>query len=217
MKWDESKHPRDKYGKFAKYNKLSTEELARILTVHIYEGNKSIPVTPITEEAIAKVKPLNIPGYSAEEREFISEECKKLLEYARDHNEHNEVAFVYRDGLKNKTIVRGSDDAINFEYALNSGNTLLIIHNHPRNHTFSLDDLNTFARSENIKTMIVVKNNGSLEAITKHPDFDPKLFGLKLDRNKSKRHKTGSLYELERAIHDTLSKGAGGIIWRQSE
>ena len=82
---------------------------------------------------------------------------------------------------------------------------------HPR------DEDGKFAKTENIKTMIVVKNNGSLEAITKHNHFDSKMFGLKFDRNKSKRHKTGSLYELEKAIHDTLSKGAGGIIWRKSE
>lgn len=219
MKWDESKHPRDKDGKFKsirEYVKWTIEDLKQVAREQLSERAKSVEVTPITDEAIAKVPVVYIPGYTEEECKFIAEQNKELLRYARDNNSHNEVAFVFREGFKDKLILKGKSDNIDFGYALQGkGEGIVILHNHPRNHTFSFDDLFTFARADGVKTMSLVKNNGTVEIITKHAGFDSNRFITQLSRNFKKYNKTHTVKEQEKAVIATLSKGDGGVIWKE--
>ena len=72
MKWDESKHPRDNHGRFTNgfgeiivgQGKVS-EEFENLLSQSIrvdslYSEDKSVPVTIITDEAIASIVSLKI-------------------------------------------------------------------------------------------------------------------------------------------------------------
>ena len=139
MQWDESKHPRDRQGKFttADYKAMSIDELKDESTVQLSENAKYVEVTPITDDAINNVPVVDIPGYTKEECEYIAEQHKELLRYARDKNLHNEVAFVYREGFKNRLVLKGESDTIDFNYVMQGkGNGIVILHNHPRNHTF---------------------------------------------------------------------------------
>ena len=61
--------------------------------------------------------------------------------------------------------------------------------------------------------MTIVKNNGSVEAITKTEKFNGPQFANELTRNLKKNKKMGTLHETEKAILETLSKSAGGVQW----
>ncbi len=55
------------------------------------------------------------------------------------------------------------------------GNKMFVMHNHPRNSSFSIDDLTFLFGNKDIKTMSIVKNNGEIEILTKLPKINDKL------------------------------------------
>ena len=68
----------------------------------IRENNNTKPITEITDKAIESVPKVNIYGYTDEQCAMIQKQHKELLEYARDNNSGNEVAFVFDGDLQNR-------------------------------------------------------------------------------------------------------------------
>lgn len=132
----------------------------------IKENNKSKPVTEITDKAIESVPKVNISGYTDEQCAIIQNQHKELLKYSRKNNNNNEVAFVFDSSLSNRREYTGSDDIIDFGSDL-SGNDLVLLHNHPRNSSYSFNDIVEFFGNDSIKTITIVKNNGKVETLTK--------------------------------------------------
>ena len=178
--------------------------------------NSKKPITPITDENIAKVTNVSISGYTDEQCQFIQEQHKELLRYSRDNNQNKEVAFVFNGELKNRKEFKGEDDKIDFGNAL-YGKNLVVLHNHPRNSSYSLNDMIEFVGNDGIKTLTIVKNNGRVETLTKIGTFDKNSLLTELGRSVKKNVKTKSDSEYNKVIKKFLTdKTQGGIFQWQS-
>lgn len=187
------------------------------ITSGVASGGSKSPITPITDKTINSVKNVKISGFSDEQNAYIQEQHKELLRYARDNNNSNEVAFVFRKGLTNKTVFTGNDDVIDFGNGLNGkGDGLFIMHNHPRNSSFSNIDILFFKDCDAVKTMTVIKNNGNIEYLVKSSEYDAVRFRLEYDRLKSKIIKNGTNAEYEKFIETLLRKSKSGIEWSEN-
>lgn len=186
----------------------------------IKESSKPKPITEITDKAIESVPKVNISGYTDEQCATIQKQHKELLEYSRKHNENKEVAFVFDSSLSNRKEYSGSDDVIDFGSDL-SGKDLVLLHNHPRNSSYSFNDIVEFIGNDSIKTITIVKNNGKVETLTKVNSYN-KLELLKslgrIDNDiKKKAPKKGefrdSLYRKETAKFLNNHQLGGLIEW----
>lgn len=138
----------------------------------IIRENSKKPITPITDRAIESIPKVSIDGFSDEMNEFVKNQHQELLRYAKNNNGSNEVAFVFRKGLEDKTVYIGSEDNTFFGSDLyTKGQDVFVMHNHPRNSSFSKSDVQTFIGSDNIKYVSIVKNNGNVEVLTKTSAF----------------------------------------------
>lgn len=175
------------------------------------ESKKSI--TPITDKAINRVPKVNIDGYSEEQRVEIQKQHKELLKFSKEQNNNKEVAFVFRDGLVDYKSFTGSDEKIDFgTYLETKGKNLTILHNHPRNSSYSMNDLDVFA-NKNVRTITIVKNNGTVEYLTKTDDFDNNRFALECNRLYKKIVVKETDEEKDRFVKTLLNKSKAGVIW----
>lgn len=187
----------------------------RFVGLRIREEDTDTPITPITEEAINRVQYIDIPGYTKEQCQYIVEQHKELLRYARDNNNNGEVAFVFRQGLGNKTIAIGTDGEVDISLAIDGkGTNIVLMHNHPRNSGFSSKDIIAFMEND-ISIMSIVKNNGKIEIVSKTKDFDFAKCKIELKREFSvfgKKDKYSSK-ECKTAIERFLSKNLRYVRW----
>ena len=163
------------------------------------------PITEIVDSAIERVPLVRISGYSDEQCATIQQQHRELLKFARDNNDSNEVAFVFNSSLQEKKEFKGSDDTIDFGGAL-YGSDLFIMHNHPRNSSYSLNDITEFLGNQSIKTLTIVKNNGKVETLTKLSVIDRKSSFRELERIIKKKVKTGSKAEYDKVVKEYLTK-----------
>lgn len=178
------------------------------------ESKKSI--TPITDKAIERVPKVDIDGYSEEQRGEIQKQHKELLKFSKEHNQNKEVAFVFREDLTDKTPLLGADDHLDFGTSLSGkGNNLMILHNHPRNSSFSDVDISLFKNLKSLKTLTIVKNNGDVEFITKGDNFNDEVFKLEYNRLKKKMVKNNTDAEYDKFISKLLNKTKSGVIWSE--
>jgi hypothetical protein len=95
-----------------------------------------------------------------------------LLRYSRDNNENKEVAFVLDKELTNRAEFKGSEDKLDFGTSLRGkGAELFVMHNHPRNSSFSDTDVAFLLKNDNIKTLSIAKNNGNVEILAKSDNY----------------------------------------------
>lgn len=178
------------------------------------ESKKSI--TPITDKAIERVPKVDIDGYSEEQRVEIQKQHKELLKFSKEHNQNKEVAFAFREDLTDKTPLLGADDHLDFGTSLSGkGNNLMILHNHPRNSSFSDVDISLFKNLKSLKTLTIVKNNGDVEFITKGDNFNDEVFKLEYNRLKKKMVKNNTDAEYDKFISKLLNKTKSGVIWSE--
>ena len=180
----------------------------------IRESIKPNPITEITDKAIESVPKVNIYGYTDEQCAMIQKQHKELLEYSRKNNENKEVAFVFDSSLESRKEFMGSDDKIDFGRSL-YGSDITVLHNHPRNSSYSVTDIIFFGDNSNVKTLTIVKNNGKVEYLTKSEEFDPSVFKLEYDRLYRKIVKTGTDSEKNKFVKTLLNKSKSGVIWSE--
>ena len=112
--------------------------------------------------------------------------------------------------------IEGSDDKLELGASLlGKGKDLVVLHNHPRNSSFSVTDLMLFKNCNDIKTLTIVKNNGDVEYITKSKDFDVNILKLEFDRLYRKTVLTNSDAEKDKFIKNILTKTKSGVIWSE--
>lgn len=178
------------------------------------ESKKSI--THITDKAINRVPKVNINGYTDEQCNEIQKQHKELLRFSKEHNQNKEAAFVFREDLTDKTPLLGADDHLDFGTSLSGkGNNLMILHNHPRNSSFSDVDVSLFKNLKSLKTLTIVKNNGDVEFITKGDNFNDEVFKLEYNRLKKKMVKNNTDAEYDKFISKLLNKTKSGVIWSE--
>lgn len=177
----------------------------------IIEENSKKSITPITDNCVERVPNVKIQGYSDEQCKIIQNQHKELLKYSRDNNENKEVAFVFDNKLKNRKEFKGSDDRLDFGSAL-YGKDLFVMHNHPRNGSYSLNDIVEFVGNDCIKTLTIVKNNGNTESLTKLANLDKLLMLKELKRLEKNNVKTGSDSEYRKIVDKFLNKYVRGDV-----
>lgn len=170
------------------------------------------PITKITDKAIENVPKVKIDGYTDEQCDLIQQQHKELLKYSRDNNDGKEVAFVMDNSISSRKEFFGSDDKLDFGSEL-YGKDLLVMHNHPRNSSYSITDLIFFRNSTNVKTLTIVKNSGNVEFITKTSEFNGDKYKLEYDRLYKKIVLTGTESEKDKFVRTFLRKTKSGVIW----
>lgn len=197
-------------------NKITTENVAKLVDSGIIKEESKKPIMPITDRAIERVPKVDIDGYTEEQCIEIQKQHKELLKFSKEHNENREVAFVFRESLTDKIPLFGDDDYLDFGTSLSGkGDNLTILHNHPRNSSFSDVDISLFKNLKSLKTLTIVKNNGDVEFITKGDNFNDELFKLEYNRLKKKIIKNNTDAEYDKFINKLLSKTKAGVIWSE--
>ena len=177
----------------------------------IEESNKKA-ITPITDSSIERVPNVKISGYTDEQCSIIQQQHKELLRYSRDNNEGKEVAFVFDSELNNRKEFKGSDDKLDFGSAL-YGKELFVMHNHPRNSSYSDRDIQFIIGNDNVKTLSIIKNNGNIETLTKSDIYDKGRALVELKRCYKKYVKHGTDEEINKAVNSFLKDNKGLFEW----
>lgn len=176
------------------------------------QGSKNI--VAITDNAIDNVPKVSITGFSDEQNAFVQQQHKELLKYAKDNNDNKEVAFVFRSNLSDRTEYIGTGDSLDFGNALfGKGDNLFVMHNHPSNSSYSNTDIAFFLQNDAVKTFTIVKNDGSVEILSKLNDYDKLKAKNEFKRQYKKYVKQGTDQEISEAVKQFLMKGKGGFEW----
>ena len=199
-------------------NKITAESVAKSGKSGIIKEKSKKPITPITDKAISRIPKVDIEGYTEEQCLEIQKQHKELLKFSKEQNENKEVAFVLKNDVSKMITepIKGTDEKIDFGSAL-QGKDLFVMHNHPRNSSYSLNDIIEFIKNDSIKTFTIVKNDGNIEVLTKLKGYDRLSLLTELQRMRKKRIKTGSDSEYRKVIDKFLSKHQeGGLFeWKK--
>jgi len=182
----------------------------------IIEETSKKPITPITDSSIKRVPKVEISGYTDEQCEAIQKQHKELLEYSRQNNDNKEVAFVFNNDLTNRREFTGADDRLDFGTSL-YGKDLFVMHNHPRNSSYSDTDIAFLLGSDNIKSLSIVKNNGFVEILTKTSKFNKDALITDFKRQYKKIVKTGSDAEIDKAVRKFIVNNKEGLEWKENQ
>lgn len=199
-------------------NKITAENVAKSGKSGIIKEKSKKPITPITDKAISRIPKVDIEGYTEEQCLKIQKRHKELLKFSKEQNDNKEVAFVLKNDVSKMITepIKGTDEKIDFGSAL-QGKDLFVMHNHPRNSSYSLNDIIEFIKNDSIKTFTIVKNDGNIEVLTKLKGYDRLSLLTELQRMGKKRIKTGSDSEYRKVIDKFLSKHQeGGLFeWKK--
>lgn len=199
-------------------NRITAESVAKSGKSGIIKEKSKKPITPITDKAISRIPKVDIEGYTEEQCLEIQKQHKELLKFSKEQNENKEVAFVLKNDVSKMITepIKGTDEKIDFGSAL-QGKDLFVMHNHPRNSSYSLNDIIEFIKNDSIKTFTIVKNDGNIEVLTKLKGYDRLSLLTELQRMGKKRIKTGSDSEYRKVIDKFLSKHQeGGLFeWKK--
>lgn len=199
-------------------NKITAESVAKSGKSGIIKEKSKKPITPITDKAISCIPKVDIEGYTEEQCLEIQKQHKELLKFSKEQNDNKEVAFVLKNDVSKMITepIKGTDEKIDFGSAL-QGKDLFVMHNHPRNSSYSLNDIIEFIKNDSIKTFTIVKNDGNIEVLTKLKGYDRLSLLTELQRMEKKRIKTGSDSEYRKVIDKFLSKHQeGGLFeWKK--
>lgn len=194
------------------YKKKSVETVEKSAESGIIKEKSSKAITPIADKAIERVPNVSISGYTDEQSSFIQQQHKELLNYARSKNSSNEVAFVFSSDFSIRKEFLGSDDRISFSSS-GLGMNIVVLHNHPRNSSYSLNDVIEFVSNSSIKTLSIVKNNGLVETLTKLQTVDKEKLLLELNRLIKKKVKNGLNSEYDKVVREFLTKKSEGGVF----
>lgn len=146
-----------------------TEVAKGISTASVSDRGKG-PITQITDSAIDSVPCVSVPGFTDEQNLQFQNLHKELLRTARKDNSCFETAFIVSNDLEMKKVVFGTETEI-FIPPLSTGLNSWILHNHPRNSSFSTEDLAALTMP-GYSGITIAKNNGGIEMLTKSTGCD---------------------------------------------
>ena len=179
----------------------------------VAESRTEKPITEITEKRIQSVKFVQCPGMSESMCQELQKLHKELLRESKEKNGQNEVAYIFSNDLQRKLTVYGSGSEIEFPHA-SFGKGQFLLHNHPRNHSFSMTDIATFISNDNLSVMTVVKHNGGVELLTKSKKYDKVQVANDLNR-KIKKIKQKTDENLDKMLVKFLTDASEKdmIVW----
>ena len=92
---------------------------------------------------------------------------------------------------------------------------MFVMHNHPRNSSFSDRDIRFIISDENIKTISIIKNNGNAEILSKSNVYNSQNAKTYLARAYKKIVKNGTEEEITKALEYFLKHNGGNFIWKK--
>lgn len=128
------------------------------------------PITKITDSVINDFPAVKVDWFTEDQNKQFRSLHKELLQTSRDKNNCFETAFIVSGDLSRKTIVFGDENTISIP-PLSTGLNSWILHNHPRNSSFSIEDI-AAVTIPGYQGITIAKNNGGLEILTKSPNCD---------------------------------------------
>lgn len=134
----------------------------------------------ITEEVIHNLKCIALKEFDEEESGKIQTLHKQLLLTAMKKNDSNEVGFLVNLINWEYIVIYGTENGISLKTVPQAKelvctaprNSLIFLHNHPKNTIFSEADLESFLTADSILMVSVVCNNGSQYFLGKTESFD---------------------------------------------
>ena len=170
-------------------------------------------IIAITDQSIKSVPVVEVPGYSYEESMIIQQQHKELLDFSRENNNNGECSFTFREGFSDRKRFIGTDDSVDFGSDGLNGSNIFVMHNHPRNSSYSDRDVRFLLDNENIRALSIVKNNGHVEVLVKNQDFSIKKAKTELGRFFKKYVMNNTDEEIDKAINAFIKSGKGGLTW----
>jgi len=180
----------------------------------IIKERSKAPITKITDKAIERVPKVDINGYTDEQCRFIQQQHKELLKYARDNNENKEAAFVFSNDLSSRKEFLGKAEGLDFRNKL-QGKDLFVMHNHPRNSSYSDTDIVFMLSHDVVNSLSIVGNDGTVEVISKTDNYRKDKLILDFKRQYKKYVKTGSDVEIDKAVRKFIERNKEGLQWTQ--
>ena len=179
--------------------------------VIIEESRKNKTPKPITDISINKVSPIKSIVYSQEQNQIICAKHKELLEFARINNPNAECAFILSSDFKTQIECLGKESTLDFSSSeainmLTYQRNLYVMHNHPRNSSFSLNDIRFFVDNLSVSTISIVKHNGRIEQLTKSNSYDSEKVKIELIQLIKNKAPNGTNKEYDRVIKEFISK-----------
>lgn len=207
----------DGKGEYVPSNIRYGEWKKRFVEEGLGENKTQNSITTITSETIAKVPRVTPATYTDEMCDLIQQEHKNLLNVSMTQNNNQEVAFFFNEDFSSKSIVFGEEDRLSFPNLY--GKNMFVMHNHPRNSSFSANDVLCFISNNSIKSLSVVKNNGKVEVLTKTSDCDIMEMLKEYNRMLKKQVKQGLGSEYRSFVNKFLRKfeEMGVIEWIKNQ
>ena len=199
-------------GRFTSGDSINTVDKSEKSDI-IKETSKA-PITKITDKAIERVPKVDIDGYTDEQCRFIQQQHKELLKYARDNNENKEAAFVFNNDLSCRKEFLGEAEGLDFGNKL-QGKDLFVMHNHPRNSSYSDTDIVFMLSHDVANSLSIVGNDGTVEVISKTDNYRKDNLKLDFKRQYKKYVKTVSDVEIDKAVRKFIERNKEGLQWTQ--
>ena len=127
-----------------------------------------------------QIEEVILGNYYQEELQQIQVLHKELLRYSMKNNNSNEVGMLVSLIDWKYIVIYGTENGISLSTVPQAKelvctaprNSLLFLHNHPKNSIFSETDLESFLTADSILMATVVCNNGKQYFLAKTPLFD---------------------------------------------
>ena len=200
-------------GKYTKSDDINNKSVDNGEESGIIKEKANRPITAITDQSIKSVPVVEVPGYSYEESMIIQQQHKELLDFSRENNNNGECSFTFRKGFSDRKRFIGTDDSVDFGSDGLNGSNIFVMHNHPRNSSYSDRDVRFLLDNENIRALSIVKNNGHVEVLVKNQDFSIKKAKTELGRFFKKYVMNNTDEEIDKAINAFIKSGKGGLTW----
>lgn len=157
------------------------KEIERRKLIGLEEDSKKHRFTPITEETISNVKEVQLSQYPNITGNEFQLKNRELLEYSRKYNNCEEVSFAFDSSFINKRVVSGDLESTDVDFR-GLGNHIFVMHNHPKNSSFSTKDVLFMFKNEEIGAISIVKNNGGVEVLEKTESYSYKRVNILASR-----------------------------------
>lgn len=155
-------------------NKKDSEHAEELLvsfaeSLHDLHPKKHIVKIPITQDAIDQIPLIQFQSVPQVVSSNIHDLEQILLSYSDENLHGDECAIVYRMDTGEYDIVDGDTESVNVKKnsLLLSAKDLVVVimHNHPNDSNFSIEDRSLFMSKHTIKIMTAVGNNGNVKAL----------------------------------------------------
>lgn len=137
--------------------------------------------TPITNETISRIAVASLFDNDTSKNERLYELHQILLTYAMQKNRHREVGLLWNLLNDSYILIKGSENGISLRenreasLLLNTpyDNSLVFLHNHPKNSIFSFMDLHSFCSYPSLAAITAICNDGRIHLLRKEINFNP--------------------------------------------